>query len=589
MYQKLKRWFSNPVGIASLLAAFAILLVCGRRCYVLRQTPAHLTEISRAHGYLGLIYGEPRPNPDGNRIAFSQMSEDGIGVFLLDLTSGKRTLIHEKMSTDDWFRTVDVWPWSPGGEYFAYSHTNLIVCDAGGKELGQLPVEGFNGVASLTWLDDHSFVYVSKAGNLHQIRMDRPDHWIVADNRRIRAGAEQLTTLSPDIVCWQKANCIWSFNLKSNLANVLFYGGTNRIEDFTYSPETSEFLVTCAGTGANRILRIGFNGNDCIILEPLQASAIAHRAESLNGKNGIFAYICHAPEQPENSYLEILTSKAKTPVKLFEQGKVDAMAASLNGRKLFVVGAISNEPASSIWEYDADSGKLDCVVAGQDYPSSYASRVPSRQMAINLGGRKFNYHVFEPPGLNPDAHHKYPLIIGDTLFKTLDPAYQNRVHGPYWAPMLANAGAFVVIVERPGAWLNEIDRWQEYVRWIHEKMLRNPTIDPDRVYLFATSAETAYLARLVDEDPKPWKGLILLNPGQMPNLEALSKAEFPPKILISQGALEGTNRVQKYQLAGMKRGVRVEYYTHEGSAHILLGKKVLGERAEAMAKFVFED
>jgi hypothetical protein len=93
----------------------------------------------------------------------------------------------------------------------------------------------------------------------------------------------------------------------------------------------------------------------------------------------------------------------------------------------------------------------------------------------------------------------------------------------------------------------------------------------------------------VDEDPKPWKGLILLNPTRLPDLQALSKAEFPPKVLISLGALEGSNRVRDYQLTGMKRGVRVEYYTHEGSAHILLGKKVLGERAEAMAKFVFED
>jgi hypothetical protein len=269
---------------------------------------------------------------------------------------------------------------------------------------------------------------------------------------------------------------------------------------------------------------------------------------------------------------------------------VEGIAASRDGRKLFVVGAISNEPASSIWEYDVDSRSLRCLVSGVDHPSSHATSVQSHQLTIKWDpGRQFRYHVFEPVGLNPHARKKYPLVIGDTLIKTLDPAYQNRAHGPYWAPMLANAGGYVVIVERPGAWWNEMEHWEEYVEWVYNKMLENPTIDPRQVYLFATSAETQRLSQFVKKRPERWKGLILLSPTEMPDLESLSASKVPPKMLVDQGALEGTNRVHDYQLAAIGHGVRVEYRIHENNDHIILGKKAMGERAENMMDFVFGD
>src|ERR1700761_8920438 len=103
-----------------------IFLFGGWRTYIVLKKPAHLKEISRAHGYVGLIYGVPQSNADGTRITYSQMDDNGIGVFLLDLVSGKKMLVHEKVSDSDWFQNLDVWPWSPDSKYFLYTHTNLF-------------------------------------------------------------------------------------------------------------------------------------------------------------------------------------------------------------------------------------------------------------------------------------------------------------------------------------------------------------------------------------------------------------------------------------------------------------------------------
>lgn len=583
----------TPIFFKGLLAIlFIVLVVGGRRAFIIWQEPKHLEQIARAHGYVGLIYGVPCANPDGTKLAYSQMDEGGIGVFLLDLKSGHKELVHEKVSTDDWFQNLDVWPWSPDGKYFIYTHTNLFVCNGTtGKVAEELPVEGVNGVASLAWLSPTSFVYVSKAGNLHQIADGGDQHWRELEGKNIKAGADDLTAISTDTICWRKGDYLWSLNLASDTAEVLFHARTNRLTDFSYARLSGKFLVNCAGKEGSTLRRMILDDGALEDYEAPSELPPAHSVHWLGEKKEGCAYICGNTDPTGRRSLELLPKEGATPIEPFSQGNIDAIAVSANGQCLFFVGDISNAPASSVWEYKSDSGEVRQVVPGLQYPSPYATRVNARKVTVITldTGQRFNYYVCEPVGLNPHAHKKYPMVIGDTLYDTLDPAYENRVHGPYWAPMLANAGAYVVIVERPGGWMNEMDLWEDYVNRVYHKMLKNPAIDPHQVYLFATSAETQHLCNLVQENPHLWKGLILLNPGDLPDLDALARAKLPPKILIDQGALEGTNRANQYQLDGLAHGVRVECYYHDGQEHIPLGTTTLGGRAEAMMKFVFGD
>lgn len=583
------RRFMKSSFLKLLLILIAILSISVWRETIIWQRPKHLTEIARAHGYVGLLFGVPQVNADGSKIVYSQMDDWGIGVFLLDLTSGHKTLVHEKVSADDWFQNVDAWPWSPDGKYFLYTHTNLFVCDGvTGRAINALPVDGLNGVASLVWLNQTSFVYVSRTGNLHEIE-EREDHiWREVQGLEIKTGANNLTAISKNEICWQSRNYIWRLNLSDGVATVLFHAQTNRLEGFNYSTKTKFFLVNCLNSVGSSIQQMFIDNGRLENYWSIGVVPSAHEVQPLSDKSQC-AYIASDAEQSDDRHLELLSRSSTKPLKLFTNGNVDGLDASGDGKKLFIVGAVSNEPAPSIWEYSTTSGELLCLVPGLDHPSPYAIRVPSHEFTVNLNGEIFNYHVYEPVGLNPNAHKKYPVLIGDTLFKVLDPAYENRVHGPYWAPMLANAGAYVVIVERPGSWGNQMERWPDYVDWVYKKMMENPTIDPSQVYLYATSAETMQLSNYVQNYPQPWNGLILLSPAALPDLRALSKLRLPPKILISQGLLEGTNRIYQYQIEALRGGTRVEYYTHENNAHILLGKKAMGERAEAMMKFVFGD
>jgi pimeloyl-ACP methyl ester carboxylesterase len=134
-----------------------------------------------------------------------------------------------------------------------------------------------------------------------------------------------------------------------------------------------------------------------------------------------------------------------------------------------------------------------------------------------------------------------------------------------------------------------LDHWEEYVDWVYQKMLSNPTIDPAQVYLWGASAETEHLSNLAQKYPDRWKGLILINPAMLPDLPTLAASPSPPKIFYSQGALEGTNSAVQYQLEAAKNGIQVEFYAHEREAHWVFGKRALGERAEKMMQFIFQN
>src|SRR5690606_13637308 len=130
------------------------------------------------------------------------------------------------------------------------------VCDGTtGKVLSELPMEGFNGVASLVWLTDDMFVYVSKAGNVHRISRAEDNRWHIVNSERIRAGSDHLTAIASDVICWQKADCIWSLSFSSGRVNALYSAAPDRLEGFSYSSASDQFLVNTAGKNGNTLSR----------------------------------------------------------------------------------------------------------------------------------------------------------------------------------------------------------------------------------------------------------------------------------------------------------------------------------------------
>ena len=226
------------------------------------------------------------------------------------------------------------------------------------------------------------------------------------------------------------------------------------------------------------------------------------------------------------------------PARLFSRGNVEAFTASGDGRRLYIVGVVSNEPAPGIWQYEVASGNLRPIVPWTDHPSPAAKRLDAQQSFLTLGpGHRVGFYLYLPAGFDRHKNRKHPLVIGDTVYGAADRLYQNRPHGPSWAPAIANCGAYVVIVNR-SSWMGGIQNWGENVMAVYDFLIKDPSIDRNRVFLYGASAETQYLSQLIVKKPGLWAGALLLNPGALPDLAALPLNQSAPRLLLSCGELE---------------------------------------------------
>jgi predicted esterase len=156
-------------------------------------------------------------------------------------------------------------------------------------------------------------------------------------------------------------------------------------------------------------------------------------------------------------------------------------------------------------------------------------------------------------------------------------------------PGIATCGAFVVIIHR-ASWWSKIEQWEENVTGAYQSLIQDPCIDRQQVFLFGASAETKYLSECVVKSPGLWKGLMLLNPTELPDFSKSPPFQSRPKILISTGGEEHQeNRIKKYQADALQSGVLVEYLVHPGEGHHLVGNAAQLERTKAMMHFIFEE
>jgi hypothetical protein len=251
---------------------------------------------------------------------------------------------------------------------------------------------------------------------------------------------------------------------------------------------------------------------------------------------------------------------------------------------MLLLGSISNQPSAAIWQYDVASSKLKPLIPYSDEPSIYAKGVSPTNITIKTpSGENLACTIYLPLNFNP--RKKYPLVIGNTVFT--DPIY--RYQGPGWAPAVANCGGYVVIVERR-SWFKGLDDWGTNIMSAYNSLKKDLRIDTSQVYLFGSSAETAYMDQVLTNSSGLWKGLILLNPSQLPDLSKVPGLRQRPKILISAGSEEHEeDRFKKYQADALNYGGIVEYIIHPGENHHLVGNDAQRERSRAIMHFIFEE
>jgi hypothetical protein len=124
---------------------------------------------------------------------------------------------------------------------------------------------------------------------------------------------------------------------------------------------------------------------------------------------------------------------------------------------------------------------------------------------------------------------------------------------------------------------------------MYRGIIQNPAVDRDRVFLFASSGESQYLSQLLATNSGPWKGIMLLNPGNLPDLDHLPYSQPIPKILISLGQLENRDgQLKSYKQNALSHGISVDYLSHAGGTHWLQGQAAVRERTDALMHFVLD-
>jgi hypothetical protein len=391
--------------------------------------------------------------------------------------------------------------------------------------------------------------------------------------------ALSLTALDSQTIAWGQPDCIWSLNMGSqnprlllNLRSALPPNTT--LVSFSYSRRTGQFLLNCNTGGALSLW----------CFDPDNLSAPAKIADNASDGywidagvgSGEFVYANRAASHPRL----MRAGLSGNATQLLAPGNYNWFQVTPDQKQVFVLGGLSNQPVAGIWRYDVASDAWHPVISSSDDPSPHAQEVVTVQRNMNLPGGNVTVTIYRPASFSP--HKKHPLLIGDTVI-------EDSIDGPPFLKGMAACGATVAVVGRP-YWAGNIEQWAENVQGLYDQMKNDPSVDTSRVYLFAVSAETAYLSQLVETNPAPWRGVLLLTPGVLPNFSRLSPFQLRPKVLVDAGSEEHEeDRFKQYQLDSLRSGVVVEYYTFPGENHFMVGADWTFGRIMEEKRFIFEE
>lgn len=575
-----------------------VVAVVARYGWVVAARPDRVDEVAAAYGSASLLYGSPQLDPAGTHVAYVRQSRIGRAVSVLNLRTGERREIEEAENPTHMLR-VEAWPWSPDGRHFVYVLGDRLFPWAMEGSANRIGLEVGQPVTDLAWVGEDHFVCVIDRKRVCHVRVNHGTLELVADYLPAHPGwsLTSLNVAETNAVAWLNSNVVWRLEVKREWALTSLptgepWVGTNpariwldprreRVGEFACSPGREEILFTCAGEAGERELWRWDTSLPGGGLKQVAKSSAISQVRWLG--TDALAYV--AKQAVENRL--VICRDGHDEPEILPLVTVNAYGVSPGGHRLAIIGASSDDVSEAVWIYDEPGRELKRVVAATDHPSPLTRRPVIARGVFPLpeGGRRDVYMV-RPVGYDRHAGRKYPVVLGSTTFAAGDPLYQGRPNGPLWAQALANTGCFVVVVNR-NFWFWSIEEWEQTVMALYPLLAENPEMDMNRVFLFAASAETQYLSKLANARSELWKGLILLNPGGLPDLAAFPLTRPVPKMLISYGELEGQQeRLKRYREEAERRGICVEVVMHRAAGHHLQAQDAVRERTRAILRFV---
>jgi hypothetical protein len=576
------RILSNRAGLW--LAVTAVLLVVARHAWVVAQKPAHILEIADELGSLNQIIDDVYPNPANTRLVFSQMTDDGVGIYFCDMTSGKRKLVCEQKAAvwSDWssqhFKMVG---WSPDGKLFACAfpphdsqqpEEEILICDGQtGDVVTKLGVD--SKFVEFTWLMPASFAYTYWSDDRHNIAVitqKSEKEWAQTQIFRGIGTLDKelagLTALSAESVAWREGGSLWTLDFATGEPRKVWDSTTNQLMEFTCSREDQQLLLNCIDEKGQSLIRLDPRTQSATDLGRVSDQTNAVHNAIWTGQNTRYTYVGldHGA-----GVFYVKSNVAVEPLRVPWPGLV--VSYCLNGDHLYVLGDEPGE-APGIWDCNIRLGQSRLVMSDLEQPLKHVKITGATpQVFTNSTGSQGRYFVSEP--ISIVTGRKYPLIIGQ------DPHL-------WWEPLTqvaANGGCYCVLIDRPSWWEN-LDNFKDDVLRVYEIMAKNPNVDIKHVYLYGTSAETPHVCELLAEKPDLWNGAILFSPVATPDVSRVRIS----KLLLVGGTSDGdiVKELTDYQDNAAQAGFSVTLDFLKDAAHVAKTKRAVSERLETLASFL---
>jgi dienelactone hydrolase len=653
MFNKLKEGCRGILRRASIvpqrywMVILVVVLIGGHALCHFISYPAHLDAIAEEFGNLGYVLknegitknGKPQLNHAGSQILFCRSSEKGMGVFLCDTANGKKKMVFEEKEIcfgQGPHGVLKIFPWSPDDAWFIYAHqgsgaanadydraneTLLTICNAeSGQESATLEIP-FGQVAALDWLSSDSFVFASGANgqDFYLVNRQADGHWQQRQLDKSASAAkpsDQLSSfvaISGDTVAWLQTDTIWTMNVASNTVEKLIQLPKDKSYfSFDYSKATRKFLISCWENHADSLWQLPLddpNSFSKVSVVSGKHDIFWNDAVWLNEKGG-FAYIVPLVEK-NTSGLMVRNNSLSKPVLLFQHENIKYVAASPDGRGLFIIGDLNGQPGDGLWQYDIASKQLRDVSPASEKPLQYSKHIEPQFISF----KSINGIVAYPPtGYDPRKHKKYPVVLTSIGFAEAQPYISQ------YAEAVANAGAYFVIVDQHWNNRNEgITIWETNVYSFYSALiadtghedtgqkqtpkqtpasLRNKPapipisidIDKNRIFLLSNSAQSVGLMQLLTQYPGLCNGAIMFVPGGLSEpSKMVSLMGRPLKILVSQQDGRSEEYLKKFQEDASKTGIAMDYIIHPGTPHEFIAEQSQRDRIKAMLHFIFDN
>jgi len=584
-------------------ALFAILII-GLHLRSSAALPKNFNAMLNEISSIGTFRAAPIANHAGTELLYARETTNGLGFFIVDLATLQRHqigLIDKPVgSPSGYFALIG---WSPDDRYVAFTvdrnNDQLVaICDG---DTGKLQKSfsyhdavnsGAFGARAIikegVWLTSDSLVLMSVFHTLYLADLNTGQlNELQANISLNKSPPYTLTRISDRDVAYVDRGNIWDLDIATGKAYQLTQLTNATIEWLDYSPINRKFLFCMAdpddgGESLNRYL-YQFDSNTSTLTRLTRTHTF--KGQWIYGDTGI-AYV---GLRGTGNFLAIEPKDPALRTNLFLSGRVQDMdliggnilayGVAPKKDKIYAVASVSHEPLG-IWEYDIANRNLRNVVPGMERPFVFSKVIPPIEMVVsNSAGEQVPYYILPPAKLDPQK--KYPVVIDQPTDDRCEQGSQ----------FLANVGIYYVSVNRHGlASFENLGTAYDDVLTVYDELLKNPNIDPHRIYLSGPSASTSIVSQLVMNNPAMWRGMLLLSPAEFPQVPEVA-TNFP-NIFVSIGEEDGKNYLQETaHLAreAFSQDMRMKVVYHKHASHIFNNTELIKERYEALAKFILTD